>query len=117
MLIFYACFFLTQIDTAPCDDGDIRLQTEGTMGPLQVCVSKRWASVCYHRWFDVAPSVICRQLGYAGRDISNLCRHEPVVMVIKRGKISGFLQVFDPNVVTRFQNGRNKTAKPGGKAR
>ena len=47
----------------PCNDGDVRL-TEETMGPLDVCVNKRWATVCYNGWTDVDSSVVCRQLGY-----------------------------------------------------
>ena len=29
----------------PCDDGDVRFITEETMGPLEVCVNKRWATM------------------------------------------------------------------------
>ena len=47
----------------PCDDGDVRL-TEETMGPLMVCVNKRWVTVCYDGWTNVDSSVACRQLGY-----------------------------------------------------
>ena len=51
-------------DVVPCDDGDVRLLTEEILGPLKVCVNKRWVTVCYEGWTDVDSSVVCRQLGY-----------------------------------------------------
>ena len=47
-----------------CDDGDIRLWTGEIRGPLEVCVSKRWATVHRKEWSDVDATVACRQLGY-----------------------------------------------------
>ena len=47
-----------------CDDGDIRLLTGEIRGPLEVCVSKRWATVYSNRWYDADATVACRQLGY-----------------------------------------------------
>ena len=38
--------------------------TGETSGPLEVCVSKRWATVCGYGWSDVDAAVACRQLGY-----------------------------------------------------
>ena len=49
-----------------CDDGDIRLLTGEITGPLDVCVSKRWATVCSDGWSSIDATVACRQLGYAG---------------------------------------------------
>ena len=47
-----------------CDDGDIQLLMGETSGQLDVCVSKRWTTVCPDGWTDVAAAVACRQLGY-----------------------------------------------------
>ena len=51
-------------DTVQCDDGDIQLLMGEIRGPLVVCVSKRWATVCSDRWDDVDATVACRQLRY-----------------------------------------------------
>ena len=41
------------------------------MGPLKVCVSKRWVTVCSDGWTDADTSVVCRQLGYnSGKKLS-----------------------------------------------
>ena len=53
-----------------CDDGDVRLLTGVMNGPLEVCVSKRWASVCFEGGSDVDAAVACRQLGYASGEIN-----------------------------------------------
>ena len=47
-----------------CDDGDVRILTGIPSGPLEVCVNKRWATLCSNGWSDVDASVACRQLGY-----------------------------------------------------
>ena len=49
-----------------CDDGDINVQllVGEISGPVEVCVNKRWATVCPHGWSDVDAAVACRQLGY-----------------------------------------------------
>ena len=53
-----------------CDDGDIQLLMGETSGPVEVCVNKRWATVCYDGWSDVDAAVACRQLGYdSGKNV------------------------------------------------
>ena len=47
-----------------CNDGDIRLLRGEISGPLEVCVSKRWATMCSSGWSNVDAAVACRQLGY-----------------------------------------------------
>ena len=47
-----------------CDDGDVRLLVGEINGPVEVCVNKRWATLCSHGWSDVDATVACRQLGY-----------------------------------------------------
>ena len=59
-----SALFQTKI-IVQCDDGDVKLLTEDTMGPLKVCVSKRWATVCSNGWSEADSSIVCRQLGYA----------------------------------------------------
>ena len=53
------------LDTVQCEDGDVRLLVEEISGPVEVCVNKRWATVCGHGWSDADATVACRQLGYA----------------------------------------------------
>ena len=61
------------LETVQCDDGDVRYIMAGeTSGPLEVCVSKRWAAVCYYGWSDVDATIACRQLGYDGGKSVNL---------------------------------------------
>ena len=48
-----------------CNDGDVRLLQGKAAGQVEVCVGKRWASVCYNGWSDDGANVTCRQLGYA----------------------------------------------------
>ena len=55
-----------------CSNGAIRI-TNGTIelisksyyiaGGLQVCVDKKWATVCQHNWGQLDAVVACRQLG------------------------------------------------------
>ena len=52
------------LETVQCDDGDIRLLTGEIMGPLEVCVSKRWATVCSYGWSNVDAIVACREMGF-----------------------------------------------------
>ena len=47
-----------------------------TSGPVEVCVNKRWATLCYDGWSDVDATVACRQLGYTsgeGHRIHYMC--------------------------------------------
>ena len=55
------------LETVECDDGDVRLVTGDTRGQVEVCVNKRWLTVChnYEGWSDADATVVCRQLGYA----------------------------------------------------
>ena len=63
-----------------CNDGDIRLLTGETRGPLEVCVSKRWATLCPNGWSDVDAAVACRQLGYDSgkRYMYNYIQHDKI---------------------------------------
>ena len=56
-----------------CDDGDVNVLHGGLMGQVQVCVNKRWATVCVDGWNSNSASTMCRQLGYNGGKI--LCSY------------------------------------------
>ena len=85
MLVFLALLvsFSTYlvVETAEeCNDGDIRMTNETanrnrdmTEG-LQICVVKKWATICQNRGEDGNARVACRQLGkhYAGSKL-NYC--------------------------------------------
>ena len=47
-----------------CDDGDVNLLHGELMGQVQLCVNKRWATVCDDGWNSHSASTVCRQLGY-----------------------------------------------------
>ena len=52
--------------TAQCRDGDIKIPAGEVRGLLEVCISRRWATICRDEWTyksDVA--VVCRELGYS----------------------------------------------------
>ena len=48
-----------------CDDGDVNVLHGELMGQVQVCINKRWTTVCVDGWNGSA-STMCRQLGYNG---------------------------------------------------
>ena len=54
------------LETVQCADGDIQLLPGESSGQLDVCVSKRWAAVCFSEWTHSGAAVACRQLGYDG---------------------------------------------------
>ena len=33
-------------------------------GRVEVCINKRWGTICYHGWSDEDATTVCRQLGY-----------------------------------------------------
>ena len=49
-----------------CDDGEVRLlrAERRPRGQVEVCMNKRWLTVCYNGWNDAAALTVCRQLGY-----------------------------------------------------
>ena len=68
--------WIISIHTAQCDDGDVRLVMGDTAseGQVQVCISKRWGTICRHGWSSDDAATVCRQLGYSdGRDIIYTC--------------------------------------------
>ena len=68
--------YSTSFVSVQCNNGDIRTFTGEKGGPLEVCVSKRWATVCSNRRtnIDAAIHVACRQLGYDdGKRYKDLC--------------------------------------------
>ena len=58
-----------------CDDGDVKSLHGELMGQVQICVNKRWATVCVDGWSNPFASTVCKQLGYQRGTLLVLCRY------------------------------------------
>ena len=47
-----------------CDDGEVRQLGAERSGQVEVCMNKRWLTMCGDVWNNAATSTVCRQLGY-----------------------------------------------------
>ena len=60
------------IHAAQCDDGDVRL-VQGLSergGRVEVCINRKWGTICHSGWSTVDAATVCRQLGYSdGREM------------------------------------------------
>ena len=57
---------LTCVHPVQCEDGDVRL-VEGESereGRVEVCINKRWGSICSDGWSNEDATTVCIQLGY-----------------------------------------------------
>ena len=43
-----------------------------TEGRVEVCINKRWGTVCSDMWSDNNAMTVCRQLGYTGKVIVDI---------------------------------------------
>lgn len=66
----------TMFSTAECDDGNVKLlegSGEATSGQVEVCVNKRWATMCIERENNATASTVCRQLGFDIGNFQQIC--------------------------------------------
>ena len=69
-LIATAIFCSNLSPDRECNESDIRLINGKTPddGRVEICLDGGWGSVCYDRWDIRDAEVVCRQLGYDGRE-------------------------------------------------
>ena len=61
------CLHVLILLNIACNEGSIRL-VGGTLpneGRIEVCLNRRWGTVCSAGFFNVDARVACRQLGYS----------------------------------------------------
>ena len=58
------------VSAQECDETDIRLVNDKTpdRGVVEICLNGVWGSVCHNNWDLRDAAVVCRQLGYDGRE-------------------------------------------------
>eukprot|EP00731_Ephydatia_muelleri_P036913 Em0353g2a len=54
------------IDPNGCNDGEVRLRgsPNANQGRVELCINRRWGTICDTNWNSVAAQVVCNQLGY-----------------------------------------------------
>lgn len=71
--MFLLCVFsmtVMVLATLECSENDVRLMDGDTPGDgrVEICIYGLWGSVCDHGWDYRDARVVCRQLGYDGRE-------------------------------------------------
>ena len=64
--LMFECFLIF-LTTAPCTNGDIRLQGGANQyeGRVEICNNRAWGTVCDDSWSTFNARVVCRQLGFS----------------------------------------------------
>ena len=72
---FYCVLNYIATSHRECNDTDIRLVNGLTLheGRVEICNYGLWGSICYYQWDHRDARVVCRQLGYDGRESVVLC--------------------------------------------
>lgn len=58
----FVASFLPAVDTSLCNTGEVRLVGRPSYGRVEVCVGRKWGTVCSAQFDRLDAAVICRQL-------------------------------------------------------
>ena len=67
-----------------CITGDMRLvggETEAE-GRVEICINRRWGTMCDNEWTEKHTAVVCRHLGFSGVIGGNGAFHERIQLIL-----------------------------------